>query len=344
MLVVSLFLACQKNEEQDPQPAFVWKQIGLSGLKVNRLELAGNMLYAITNDGLYVKNIGSEGEFESLGLRGKNLLDIVVFDANHMLASYRNSSDWQETEIYETKDRGATWVVKVHDFGLQSTEPVTDFFWDKSKDILYATGLGVMAQSTDRGTTWRTLWGAWGNLGTGMIVEMNPEKTDELWFGGQGAIENGYLVQFNEGKLSKEWSDLVPNPTVPKKIVFDKQVPQNIYTGWEGELKKTSDSGNTWKTLIERHEESHFFFGIGISELDPNMILAGKWEKGVDRQPLTLYYSKDGGQNWKENTHAGESEGGVFDLKIRSSELNERIFLALDKGGVYEVTVDRNKL
>jgi photosystem II stability/assembly factor-like uncharacterized protein len=201
----------------------------------------------------------------------------------------------------------------------------------------------VLAKSTDKGTTWQPLWGGWGFIGTGMVVETNPKNPSDIWFGGQGGIEDGYLIHWQNETVQNEWYDLVPNPTVPKAIAFDNSTPQTIYVGWEGELNKTSDAGATWEMLIDRHEESHFFFGVGVSSSSPDLIFAGKWVKGEEQQPLTLYYSQDGGDTWEEDTHADEDHGGIFDLAVISTEEGERIFLALDTGGVYEVLVDTDE-
>ncbi|MEM9831884.1 MAG: hypothetical protein AAF944_14680 [Bacteroidota bacterium] len=354
LLVSSIIsLSCSEDpivgdNPPNPPSSFTWKQVGLDDLTVNRLELVGNQLYAMTNDGLYTMNVDTDNDFSLVGLKGLNLLDMVMLDENHWLASYRGI-DWGGVEIYETLDGGLNWTVKEHNFGVpehqlpEITEAVTDFKWDVANNILYATGYYVLAKSTDQGTTWEPIWGGWDYLGTGMMIEINPQKPNDIWFGGQGGFENGYLVNFQNGAVRKEWNDLVPNPTVPQEIVFDNSTPQNIYVGWEGELNKTSDAGESWTMLIDRHEESHFFFGVGVSSINPDLIFAGKWIKGVDEQPLTLYYSRDGGDTWQEDTYTDEDFGGIFDLKIISTADQERIFLALDKGGVYEVTTELNK-
>lgn len=341
LLLIASFSSCKKDESQNNPKGLTWKKIGLGGLTVNRLELIGNNLYAMTSDGLYVKNIQTNGGFNLAGLKGKNLLDIAVFSQTHIIASFRNKNDAGNVALYETVDGGTNWTVKQNNFGSAGfPEPITDLHWDKQNNILYATGLGVLAKSPDKGATWTPLWGQWGVLATGMMMEQNPKFPNEIWFGGQGSIENGYLVHAVNEAVVKDWSSLVQNPTVPKAIGFDTKTPQNIYVGWEGELIKTPDNGNTWQTLMDRHEDAHFFFGIGISKNNPDQIFTAKWIKGAPTQPLTLYSSSDGGNTWKENTFENENKGGVFDLVIVSENNRERIFLGLDGGGVYEVIVN----
>lgn len=339
MMTSTIFLltSCEKDSDE-PISKFDWKKIGLNGLKVGRLELIGNNLYAITNNGLFLKNINSTSGFQSIGLQGKNILDIAVFSPDQILASYRNPSDWEDFNIYETLDGGNTWNVKSTNFGIVgSSETVTDFEWDVIDNTLYATGYGVVAKSLDLGANWEIIWGGWDFIGSGMSVSKNPYKDNDLWFGGQGGIENGFLVNSFNNSI-REWQDLVPNPTVMKAIAFDNQSQQNIYVGWEGELSKTNDHGSTWTTLIERHEEAHFFFGIGISQNNSNVVYAGKWIKAAPKQPLEIYYSNNSGMTWNLEKFPNENKGGVLDLKVKSEINKDRIFVALDGGGVYELS------
>lgn len=48
---------------------------------------------------------------------------------------------------------------------------------------------------------------------------------------------NGFLVYLKEEEKVDLWNDLVPNPTVVKKIVFNNLLPQ-IYESWEASLLK----------------------------------------------------------------------------------------------------------
>uniref|UniRef100_UPI0025E650E6 WD40/YVTN/BNR-like repeat-containing protein n=1 Tax=Marivirga sp. TaxID=2018662 RepID=UPI0025E650E6 len=135
------------------------------------------------------------------------------------------------------------------------------------------------------------------------------------------------------------WLDLVPNPTTVKKIAFDNQTPQSIYVGFEGALLKTMNNGQSWNTLIDEHPSSKFFFGINVSELDNNRIFSAGWFKGDEPQSLVLYYSTDKGSTWKEDVFEEEQFGGVLDMLLKTEGNKERLFLALDKGGVYEVRI-----
>lgn len=341
-LVTAFFMLGCSTGKHDKEPLdLTWNQVGLDGLVVSRLELVANQLYAITDKGLYVMDVESGSGFTPLGLQDKNILDLVDFGQGHLMASYRNPDDWEDFGLYETFDGGNNWVPNGNAFGEDGqTEAVNDFYWDGTNGVLYATGVGVLAKSFDKGAAWELIYGDWTFPGTGMMLEVNPSNKNQIWLGGQGAIENGYLVHLNNGSVVKEWFDLVPSPSVVKEIYFDSSSSQNLYVGWEGELLKTSDNGSSWTTLIEEHEEASFFHGIGVSNSNPKLIFSGKWNKGLDKQPLTLYYSLNGGNNWYMENYIPEKHGGILDLKMVTGAVGERIFLALDKGGVYEVTYE----
>ncbi|WP_155907009.1 sialidase family protein [Lunatimonas lonarensis] len=339
-------LSCQDTDDPVPTPEvgdFALAFRGLDGLKVNELKLLEDRLYAMTNDGIYHGNVDA-GELQLLGLKGKNIISAVVFSHREILASFWDvdfSSD-RIADLFFTTDGGSTWITLDHDFGGGVEEPIFHLAWNPSRpDQLYATGYQVVAASTDRGITWTPVWGDFDMFANRMRAFINPVLPEEIWAGGQGGIENGYLVHLKAGQEAGFWNTLVPNPTTVKKVVFDTQNPQSIYVGWEGELSRTQNNGQTWQKLIDRHEEAHFFFGIGISEQDPQVVVAGKWAKVEGPQPFELMVSTDKGQHWAEVTFGEVSYGGILDLVISSQPGKERIFVGLDRGGVYEVTWTR---
>ena len=103
---------------------------------------------------------------------------------------------------------------------------------------------------------------------------------------------------------------------------------------------KSSDNGSNWVTIINRMVEHDFFYGIGISQTNQNVLYAGKWNKGSSEQPsqpLEIFYSNNGGISWALENYSAESKGGILDLKVKSENNKDRIFVALDGGGVYEL-------
>lgn len=342
-IIALAFCACNNDDgpQQDGQNFFIWEKIGLDGLKVNRLILKEDWLFAATEDGVYIKNIITNENFEAIGLQGLNVEDILVFSEDHIMASVADFKDEIVIHIASTSDRGNNWQVLDTNFGGGSIDPhiVWNFFKaEGASQTIYATSNYVVAKSMDGGISWRPIWGDWDQFTRATsVVAVNPLSPDEIWLGGQGAIEDGYLIRLvNEVEINR-WLDLVPNPTTPKKIVFDAKSPQNIYVGFEGALIATKSNGQSWLTLIDEHESARFFNGISLSTQDDNTIYAAGWLKSDEPQPLILFFSNDGGESWKQEIFTNERFGGVEDMVLANLNNQDQIFLALNKGGVYRV-------
>lgn len=342
-----LLISCSGNDEFSPiqKVPFTVVSHELDGITVNELVVKDDWIFAATSDGVYGKNTGSSGSnFTLMGLKGNNVVDVHAFTDSELLASTINFTAIEMVaKVYKTSNAGEEWTVFESNFGstdVEFGEGLSDFEAVPGEpDHLYASGRMVVAKSTDKGLTWNVLWGGWDMTAQpSMNIAANPAIPDELWVGGQGSIENGYLVRLKNGQEQDAWFDLVPNPTVVKEIVFDAENPQSVYVGWEGELSKSTDNGKTWKTLINRHEEAHFFFGIGISPRSSKLIYSGKWIKAAETQKLEIFCSQDGGENWQITEFPQITQGGVYDLKvIRDGDL-DRIFVGLFRGGIVEMT------
>ncbi|MBU2526864.1 MAG: hypothetical protein KKC03_09720 [Bacteroidetes bacterium] len=347
MILFTALLGSYSCASDDSNPdsgignVFIWEKIGLDGLKVNSLRLRGNLLYAATEIGLFRKNIDTEEPFIPIGLQGLNIEDFLLLDDEKLLASVADFQDETIIQIVSTNNGGQNWEVMETNFGGGSIDP--HIVWkflkpSESTDVIFATSNYVVAESLDGGFNWTLIWGEWDVFARATsMVGINPSKPNEIWLGGQGAIEDGYLVKLENRTETNRWLDLVPNPTTPKKIVFDNLTPQNIYVGFEGALIRTSSNGQSWETLIDEHESARFFNGIGINEQNNNRVYAAGWLKTDEPQPLILYYSNDKGATWLQDHFKEESFGGVEDMVLISEGNQDRIFLGLNKGGVYEV-------
>ncbi len=342
----SILMSCIEDNGFKPIKSGPFKLVNheLKGITVNELLIKGDWIFAATTDGVYGKKLSSAGaKFLPLGLQKNDVRDIHVFTISEILASVVNFTPGDfERKIYKTTNGGVNWSLFVTNFGGPNEnfrDGLSDFEEVPGQpDHLYAAGQIVVAKSFDRGKTWTPIWGDWEMAAQPtMNMAINPLKPNEIWAGGQGAIEDGYLVRIKNEEEVDAWYDLVPNPTVVKEIVFDRQNPQSIYVGWEGELSKSIDNGKTWQTLINRHEEAHFFFGIAISPTVPKRVYSAKWIKARDSQKLEIYYSEDKGVTWKTSEFPQINQGGVWDMKVTQSGTKDRIFLGLDKGGIVEL-------
>jgi hypothetical protein len=342
LLCTIVFFTLPGCEDKEDQPAFRWEKLGLDGKTVNDLQYHGDILFVATNDGLYQLEINGSADFTLIGFEGKNVQSMVVFSETNIMVSVVDKTTVQAPTLHSTNDQGATWNTIDNNFGGDYDEAILDMAPHPDySNILYATGSGVVAKSIDYGETWTPIWGDWGGFGTGTDVLGIDPADNEIWAGGQGGIENGYLVRSKNESEWDEWNDLVENPTVVKAITFDPANSGHIYAGYEGALMRTRDDGTTWETLIDS-EENRFFFGVSLSETFENRIYTAGWLKRFDDpQPLKLFYSDNSGSSWNERSFANEDFGGVYDMQIKKGTNEDVLFLGLYKGGLYRLTVKK---
>jgi hypothetical protein len=346
LLVLLVFAGCDDDDDMQVRSKIQWKALGLDGKTVNQMQLFENDLYVATNSGLFKYALGAAaGTFEPIGFDAKNVQAIEVIEEGHLIASVYDKSGNEAPSLFISEDEGDTWD-PMPQFGESVPEPVFDIaIRPDNSDVWYATGLGVIAKSVDGGQTWDAIYGSWGSLITGIsVVRVNPEGSKEIWAGGQGSIENGFLLRSDNETDWDVWDDLVDNPTTVKEITFGEKGPDHIFVGFEGALLETEDGGETWNTLIDS-DEGRFFFGICTSDSDPDRFYTGGWVKTPDPQPLKLFITSDGGETFKEEIHESEPYGGIWEMVIDYGVSGKDVlYLGLDKGGVYEVTIPAEAL
>jgi photosystem II stability/assembly factor-like uncharacterized protein len=339
LAIVLLMFACNDDDDKKSSGAR-WKKLGLDGKTVNEIKISGSMLYVATTSGLY-KMDGSweEDDFELIGFEHKNVEAVEIMSGGKILASLFDKTGAEPPTLFQTTDDGASWGEVNSDFGGAAREPIFDLeLHPHNQNVLYATGFSVIASSVDGGNHWEPSFGDWGGFATGLsVIEINP-KDNRLWAGGQGAIENGFLVSSSDGNEWESWNDLVENPTVVKEITFSDVDQNEIFVGWEGALLRTDDGGATWETLIDS-EETRFFFGVCLRPGESEKVYTAGWIKTPNPQPLVLFSSEDAGMSWEEIRYADEQYGGVLDMQIKQENGKDVLVLGLDKGGVYEVTI-----
>ena len=341
-LAILLFSACDDDDNgQTPAPNPTFRHIGLDNLKVYEMVLYGSdSLFAATNDGIYVKDIDSDDPFAQIGLKGRNVLDIIVFTPERIIATTGNRGFTNDTPgIHETSNGGASWEKFTFGDGAHEETAHSLSQHPATAGIVYATGSTVVAKSVDYGKNWKVIWGNWGGFASGTsVAEINPFIQADLWYGGQGGIENGYLGYLGNEEPVGHWDDLVDNPTVAVEVAFARQ--DHIFAGFEGALMRTSDNGATWEQVIDGHTNGlRFFYGIHKGSVRDSRIYAGGWLKGVDEQVLTLYISQDSGNSWETKIFENEESGGIYCMKVIGHGGHDKVFVGLDGGGVYEIRV-----
>ncbi len=315
-----------------------WRFLGLQGKTVQTLRLHDQLLYAATVDGLYRKDLrAADTSWTPIGLQGKRTRALLVFTADTMLAS----TQFDTVSLYRTTDAGATWATYQNGFGGAFSETVLAIERHPHQpDILFATGATVFAKSLDRGKSWQISHGNWGGLATGLnFITVDNNDPQIIWTGGQNSIEEAFLWKSEDSGVTwREWPRIVDDVSTGKTVVIHPHDSKTVYAGLESYILKTTDGGETWEEIFA--EDGRFFFGIAINPARPTRMFAASWFKTSDPQPLILYISDDGGESWREIHERSARYGGAWELLHINEGLIDKLYLGLDKGGVYEFVTD----
>ena len=163
LVIILLLSSCDDGDDVAPAPELTFKQIGLDNLKVYELILFGDdSLFAATNDGIYVKKLGSANPFTQVGLDGRNVVDVIVFTPEHIIATTGNRGFTTDNPgIHETRNGGTSWDKSSFGDG-DLEEPAHSLSRHPTDDgVVYATGNSVMSKSIDYGRH-GTLFGVTG--------------------------------------------------------------------------------------------------------------------------------------------------------------------------------------
>lgn len=314
---------------------------GLDGHVVTRLYQHENRLFAATNRGLYTK--GTTGEWLATGLTQKEVLDVVILDDDHLIASARETDAEGVTsdQLLESTDGGENWNSIAHDFGAEAPETLFGLYYDAGNKALYGTGVEALAVSLDEGRSWELLNGFWGGFGQPKYILRHNPATNDIWYGGQNGMEQLALERYSlDTEQAKSFRDLMPNPSVVYGIVFDPDNDTGVYVSGEGGIVKTENNGDDWRALIGE-VDYRFYFDLAIDPEDSEVLYTGGWTKNWETpQPLIFEISTDGGDTWTQHRHPSTTLfGGVRSILSTTEADKTVVYLGLYGGGIMKVTV-----
>lgn len=356
LLVFVVFLAACGGSERtaaqtpeqpvEPVAQFMFSQQGLSGVTVERLYQQPAGVVALTSDGLYQQQ--SAGNWQLLGFKGLQPRDVAFISEQHWLLALTISHDSgeQEHQLHESFDAGRNWLQVKRSFGEQGdSEAIYALHYHSANRQLLATGVGALASSTDHGISWRLLQGHWGGFGQPKSALAVDPHNGDIWWGGQGALEDGVLNRFSSAdQSSKSFRGLLPDPSVYYNIRFQRAADRsNIYACGEGGIVYSADGGQSWRNLLG-DVNYRFYFDVAFDPNRPNRLYTAGWDKKFDEpQPLILQWSDDNGQSWQRLQYQAPANffGGVRSLLLVSQNNQSYLYLGLFKGGIMQVQINR---
>lgn len=328
---------------REPVPGTpVFLREGLDDRIVTHIYQHAERLFATTDDGLYGKPIGRD-DWMPLGLEGRFVQDLAIIDDEHWLAAVfaGGANRFLDPRLFETVNGGSNWMEVANDFGggASQTEGMFALLYDVPSGRLYATGTAALASSDDLGRTWRLLSGGWDTVsGPHEALALNP-ATQEIWYGGQNAIEELVLHRYDLATMRTEtYSRLMPSPSVVKGITFDERNGDRLLVSGEGGILQSLDNGDTWTNLLP-DVDSRFYFQTAMDPQDSRIIYTAGWTKLFDEpQPLILEISRDSGASWEQHQLDDPALfGGAWSIRAVTENGRTVIYVGLYRGGIVKV-------
>lgn len=324
-----------------PAPAFVSE--GLDDLAITEIREHNGRLFAATHDGLFGKQKG-DSTWVPLGLNGFRVESIAIIDDTHWLAAVFDPiwDGWLNPGLMETLDSGTNWTALTTDWGGTNPdpEPVFSLEYHAPTQRLYASGSAVVAQSADFGARWQLLDGQWASGTTPFRALALNEGTQQLWYGGQNAIEELILrrYDFATGNVDS-WLRLLPSPAVASSVTLDPSDPNRILVSGEGGILQSFDNGNTWEAPLG--DVNHrFYFRTVMDPQNRAALFTVGWDKNFDSpQPLILEVSSDSGATWQQHAHDDPNLfGGAWSLHATVENGETVLYAGLFRGGMYRIS------
>lgn len=344
-------------EPDDPEPPITgdiirFNHLGLSDVAVEALWVG--------DAGIWVG--GDQGVFFSAHLDAMNaaqanwqhqledlhIVEITGFHGDDIYAIGIESPE-KPSVLLRSVDQGGTWDRVEHNFGGTDDVDWSNLqvlFADNDTGYLYGAGQQAIAVSYDHGRQWELVAGDWGTMASSAALAKHPFHND-LWLGGQNAIEESTLVRHSLSQQSSTyWTGLFPAPSVNQAVAFDAVNPDRILVGAEGGIIGTDNYGSDWQYLLE-DEDYSFFFDLIQSPIEPDVWYSARWRKGVEPHQLEFVYSTNQGVDWQTRTHPATDENfGVRSMAlVANDETGDVIWAGLQSGawsggGVMRISAD----
>jgi hypothetical protein len=308
-------------------------------LSVVQMFTDGDAQIAATSEGLYWRD-GTNAVWMRRSPTTTEVTGVAVVDAGYYIVSVTRQ-DIDNTDVsplYVTFDSGENWELIQHDFGREFNDPILKLAYDSANEKIYATSTVALAVSDKNAMEWTLLSGFWDGFASGLSMLKIDTVNQQIWFGGQGVIENGTLSRFSPNtETTENWQGLLPDPSSYKGgIIHPVDLSTFLFSG-EGGIVLSTDNGVTWSTPLG-DVDSTFYFDIVI---DQSMILyTAQWQKDGSEQPLIIECSSDSGVKWSTNNFSQElTLGGTISMMVVEDNTSTLLYLGLEDNGIKAVDV-----
>lgn len=310
---------------------------GLDGLIINELYQLGGALVAASDDGVHRQT--SSGSWSAAGLDDHDIMAMALITEQHWLASsyQQDQNGYPGYLLLETFNAGANWQQVDHQFGQGGeNEAIHALLFDDAARVIYATGPSVLASSTDMGRSWKIIHGGFGGFGKSKSALTQSADGQTLWYGGQGAIDDGIFFQIHRATgQAVVHTDPFPNPSTIDSIRYAPDDPRIVYASGEGGIIRSNDHGQSWQTILG-DVDHRFYYDMVINPDAPDRIFTAGWTKKLEPQPLIIEWTDNAGQSWQQYQYPGGSGffGGVRSMILVAEGQQQVVYFGLYKGGI----------
>ncbi len=218
--------------------------------------------------------------------------------------------------IFKTTDLGNSWHF-LHQSEIDYTYSMA--VHPTNPDIIYSgynpkpfQDWAMVRKSENGGETWQTVLKVPHSRGITSVI-IDPNNPDTVYAGSTG--DRGSLWRSRDG--GKHWRIVNPFLNFTNVHIFTTD-PNNsnvAYAGvWGGGTYKTTDSGKTWRRLL--NDPTISASAIMVSPRDSKVIYL------ADRTAPRIYKTENGGKSWKLVFDAGKGYYRVLNATIAPSNPN----------------------
>ncbi|RPI73347.1 MAG: T9SS C-terminal target domain-containing protein [Ignavibacteriales bacterium] len=270
-------------------------EIGDIHVGVRNFIIAGQNVYAATNDGVFLSTDGGI-IWQQYGLANTYIYTLIINNTDILAGTNQGA--------YLSTDNGINWTEL--NFGLLSSD-VTSLAYSDSKLFAGTFGFGV-SLSTDDGNTWFS----YNNGLSNKFVTGIGLNEDYLIAGTHGGL-------FRSGASSDTWTK-VSSETGSRSFIFNGN--EIIASSYDGVLCST-DNGISWKKIDSVHDGGSYYQTWDVLKINQT-IIAGYNQKGIR-------ISTDNGLNWQYSNTGFQYTPTINSLEL----INGRVLAGTPGGGVF---------
>ncbi len=275
--------------------------------------LAGGQLFGGQNLGIYKSDdYGLTWQNFSSSFPNKVAHDILIDPTNTDKMYVATEGDG----VYFTNDGGTTWTYNTVGAGNSGAARCLQFDPDNT-DIIYAGFLSLaVCKTEDAGQSWD-----YTNKGIATLqtddIDIDPNDPNNVLVGFEAENSGGCYLSHDGGTT---WGLVAGLPgTRYSQVKFGSDGALYAWSNGpssiaqEG-LYKSTDGGTVWTNMgpnIGSLFETEIF-SLATSDTDPNLILIGGNNFGVNGWESMIYRSTDGGENWENEFMGLENDSFRF--------------------------------